>query len=338
MTRKTIVIISIVAAVVILAIVGLSIYCGLTILPVDNEGYYLFCYFTGNSPSQEKVHFAISDNGYKFVRLRAGYAMINQKLGTGCCRDPYVFRANGKYYVIATDMKSSDGWNSNHAMIIFESENLIYWGGDRVIDIKSKEGYEHTCRTWAPQVIYDKNVDKYLVYWSHCEETNWDTHIVYAYLNDDFTDIGEIKDLYNPERIAIDADIIYENDKYYLYYKDEDERVVRYVYSDNLTGPYIEPEESKVSKSLKDVEGNCMFKLEGTDTYLMMMDEYSDGRYFIQATTKESMTEFKPVRRLNYRLPKGARHGSVLKLTQDEYYNLKNWDSSVGLWSEEDAK
>ncbi len=190
MTRKTIVVISIVAAVVILAIVGLSIYCGLTVLPVDNEGYYLFCYFTGNSPSQEKVHFAISDNGYKFYRLRAGYAMINQKLGTGCCRDPYIFRANGKYYIIATDMKSDLGWNSNYAMVMWESTDLIKWENERIIDIKQKPGFEHTCRTWAPQVIYDKEAGKYMVYWSHCLDTDWKTYMVYAYLNDDFTDVG----------------------------------------------------------------------------------------------------------------------------------------------------
>jgi len=37
-------------------------------------------------------------------------------------------------------------------------------------------------------------------------------------------------------------------------------------------------------------------------------------------------------------LPKGARHGSVLELTQDEYYNLKSWNGSVGMWLEEDAQ
>ena len=143
MSKKAIIIISIVAAIVILTTIGLSIYVGLTVGKVKvEEGYYLLCYFTGNNPEQERVCFATSDDGYKFYALKNGLPMIEQTLGTGCCRDPFVFRADGKYYVIATDMKSEMGWDSNHAMVIFESEDLIQWGNERIIDIKSKVNHQ----------------------------------------------------------------------------------------------------------------------------------------------------------------------------------------------------
>ena len=338
MTRKINLFVTIAAIVVILSAIVVSIcYSFTTGRDFGNDGYYLMCYFRGNEPGEERVSMAISEDGYRFYKINRGLPMISQEVGTTSCRDPYIFRANGKYYIIATDMKSSDGWNSNHAMVIFESSDLINWGNQRIIDIKSKEGYEHTCRTWAPQVIFDKNVDKYLVYWSHCEDTDWDTHIVYAYLNDDFTDIGEIKDLYNPKRIAIDADIIYENNKYYLYYKDEDEKVIRYVYSDSLIGPYQEPQKSKVSTSWKDVEGSCMYKLHGTDTYIMIMDEYSNHNYYMQATKVDSMTKFKPVRNYFYSFDFKPRHASVIELTKDEYFEIKNWNTSVGMWPKEES-
>ena len=339
MSKKTIIIISIVAVVVILTSVGLGVYFGLTVgKDKNNEGYYLLCYFTGNDPSEERVHFAFSDDGYKFTDINNGFPMIRQTLGTGCCRDPFVFRANGKFYVIATDMKSELGWNSNHAMVIWESKNLIYWENERIIDIKVKDGYEATNRTWAPQVIYDEAVGKYMVYWSHCLETNWETYLVYAYLNDDFTDIGEIKTLYKPSSggNAIDGDIIFENGKYYLYYKDEDKHNICYVYSDKLTGPYIEPEKNVVSKTSKDVEGNCMYKLKGTDTYLMIMDAYSNDKYLMQSTNVSSMVEFMPVRGYEYKFPKNIRHASVLELEQEEYYTLKSYYTSCGMWTKED--
>ena len=338
MKKSTIIIISIVAAVVVLTTVGLGIYCGLTVgKDKNNEGYYLLCYFTGNSPEQERVCFATSDDGYEFISLKGGLPMIKQELGTGCSRDPFVFRANGKYYVIATDMKSDMGWNSNHAMVIFESDNLITWKDEKIIDIKAKACYEATNRTWAPQVIYDEEVGKYMVYWSHCLETSWETYLVYAYLNDDFTDIGEIKTLYKPTSggNAIDGDIIYENNKYYLYYKDEDKHNICYVYSDKLTGPYVEPQDNVVSKTSKDVEGSCMYKLNGTDTYLMIMDAYSDKKYYMQATTKDSMTDFTMVRTWDYKFPKNIRHASVLELTKEEFNTLRSWNTSVGIWMKE---
>ena len=336
--KVLLIIIAILSAIVLLASIGLAIYAGLTAKKVETEdAYYLLCYFTGNDPSQERVCFATSEGGYRFNALNNGYPMIKQELGTGCSRDPYVFRANGKYYVIATDMKSELGWDSNYSMVIFESSNLITWGNERIINIKSKPGYEATNRTWAPQVIYDEEVGKYMVYWSHCLETNWETYLVYAYLNDDFTDIGEIKTLYKPTSggNAIDGDIIYENGRYYLYYKDEDKHNICYVYSENLTGPYVEPQDNVVSKTSKDVEGSCMYKLKGTDTYLMIMDAYSDKKYFMQETKVNSMTDFKMVRRWAYKFPKNIRHASVLELTKEEYYTLLNWNTSVGMWHEE---
>ena len=154
MTRKVKIAISILAIVVLLAAIATTLYCSLTVGKVTGgEGYYLFCYFTGNEPSQEQFCFAISKDGYSFNPVGDGTPLVSQKLGTGCNRDPYIFRANGKYYVIATDMKSELGWNSNHAMVMWESEDLVKWTNERIIDIKSREGYEATCRTWAPQVI-----------------------------------------------------------------------------------------------------------------------------------------------------------------------------------------
>ena len=335
MTRKVKIAISILAIVVLLAAIATTLYCSLTVGKVTGgEGYYLFCYFTGNDPSEEHFCFAISDDGYSFHPVGDGQGLVEQKLGTGCNRDPFIFRANDKYYIIATDMKSELGWNSNYAMVMWESEDLIHWTNERIIDIKAKEGYEDTTRTWAPQVIYDEKVGKYMVYWSHCQEKDWKTYLVYAYLNDDFTDIGEIKTLYQPSsgKDAIDGDIIYENDTYYLYYKDEKESKICYVYSDSLTGPYIEPEKNVVSKSLKDVEGSCMYKIAGTDVYLMIMDEYSDHHYYMQATTADNMVKFKPVREtyngIAYFKP---RHGSMITISKDEYDKMVNLDHQLTL-------
>lgn len=35
----------------------------------SSKGGYLFCYFTGNEPEQERIHFAVSKDGYHFTPL-----------------------------------------------------------------------------------------------------------------------------------------------------------------------------------------------------------------------------------------------------------------------------
>ena len=89
---------------------------------------YLFCYFTGNKPEEERVHFAVSDDGYSFKALNSGRPVITQTSGKGCCRDPFILRGNdGIFHIIATDMKSEDGWANNNSMVVWDSEDLINW-------------------------------------------------------------------------------------------------------------------------------------------------------------------------------------------------------------------
>ena len=63
--------------------------------------------------------------------------------------------------------------------------------------------------------------------------------------------------------------------------------------------------------------------MNDTDTYVMIMDKYVDGGYFMQKTT--DMITFTKVDEdrfsLNHLHP---RHGSVLAITDEEFDKLKN--------------
>ena len=95
--------------------------------------------------------------------------------------------------------------------------------------------------------------------------------------------------------------------------------------ADCLTGPYREPEENEVSLSRKHVEGNFIYRIVGTDTFVMMMDEYTNGRFFLQQT--EDLVHFKKLRRRDYSLDFQPRHGSVLAVGEG---NISN--AFRGLW------
>lgn len=284
---------------------------------------YLFCYFTGNEPENESVHFAVSKDGYRFDALNNNKKIITQTLGKKCCRDPFIFRdEEGIFHIIATDMRCYDGWCSNNSMVIWDSRDLVHWDNERIIDFSQFEKTKSADRVWAPQVIFDKFKNEYMLYWTHHNTNdNLDTIIWYAYTNDFSTLTTEPEILFKPKSnmCAIDADIIEANGKYYLYQADGEKEAICYAFADRPDGPYFEPDDNKVSVADTALEGNCIYRILGTDKYVMIADQFQSGGYFMQETN--DMINFKKVSdfSLDHLHP---RHGSMLYITDEEYDRL----------------
>lgn len=292
---------------------------------VSKEGGYLFVYFTGNEPSQEQIHFAVSKDGYNFSGVNNYESVIEHNLGKQSVRDPYILRGqDGCFYIIGTDMKASEGWVSNHALVTWKSEDLVNWTDETIIDIRDFGGeFTGTNRAWAPQAIWDEEKEMYMVYWAH---STWENDIAghyYAYTKDFKTFETEPKPLYGrwEEKIqCIDGDIVYNEDNgyYYLYFKHDETQKIAYVRSKNLTGPYDEEEPVIVSLNWFGVEGSTMYNITGTDKWMMVMDEYGEGHFFSQMTS-----DFENFRKFRARLTSfdhlSPRHGSVVAITDEEY-------------------
>lgn len=286
-------------------------------------GKYLMAYFTGNEPKQERIRFAVSEDGYDFTPLNGNEPIITQTLGTKSARDPYIFKAQDDgYYILATDMKSEDGWSSNHRLIVWHSYDLLDWTEVGLIDMK-EYGLPDTVRAWAPQAIWDKSENAYMLYWANCEnseENGWSGTVMwYAYTTDFRTLTTTPQILFAPEsgKDAIDADIIEKDGVFYMYYKDENESKICYATAAKPSGPYVEPKDPVVSVFYTNVEGNFIYNISGTDSYVMMLDCYSDGKFVLQQT--EDMTSFKRVDPKCYDFDFSPRHGSVIHISDAEY-------------------
>lgn len=313
---------------------------------VSKDGSYLMVYFVGNEPEQQTIHFALSADGYNFAALNNNEAVIEQTLGTGCVRDPYILKAkdeNGKdcYYIVATDMDAMQGWTSNHAIIFWKSYDLINWEDEFVLDIRSFEGWEGCNRAWAPQIIYDETVGKYMVYlalstWDDPETPlNEDCAQHYYMYTTDFKSFTEPQYLYGrrSEEVTredgsrftgvqcIDGDMVY-NEKdgyYYLYFKEDLTQKIAYVRAKTPAG-FAQISEDYVIVSLNywGVEGSFMYNITGTDKWLMLMDEYGEGSFFGQMTS--DFKSFKRFRRALYSVDHlSPRHGSVVAISDEEY-------------------
>ena len=287
---------------------------------------YLFTYFKGNDVKDETVCYAISRDGYNYLTLNNNNPVIDSRQisSTGGVRDPHILRAeDGKtFYMVVTDMTSSEGWDSNRAMALLKSTDLINWTSS-IINIQQKyTNQEDLKRVWAPQTIYDPAVKKYMVYWSMKHADGPDI-IYYAYAKQDFSDLeGKPKVLFLPKnsKSCIDGDIINKNGLYYLFYKTEgDGNGIRLAITDSLSsGKWIEQPGYK--QQTKDaVEGSSIFRLINSNTYLLMYDVYMKGKY--QFCESKDLDVFKVIDNdisMNFH----PRHGSIVPITRKELKKL----------------
>lgn len=286
----------------------------------SKSGKYLFCYFLGNAPEEERPCIAVSDDGYNFRPLNNNKPVLSQKGGTGCSRDPFIFRdVKGGYYIVATDMKSSLGWTSNHGIVSWHSDDLVHWSDETVVDFHDFDETRTCNQLWAPEVLYDNKRGEYLVYYSvHNADSDKALSIWYSYTKD-FKSFTNPKELFAPQsgKDALDADIVEYNGKYYMCYKDECEKTVCQVVADDILGPYREIGNKVVTCTDKHVEGNCMYNIAGTDTFVMIMDLFVDGGYYMQQT--DDMVHYLPVSKDDFSMDFHPRHGSMLHISDEEY-------------------
>ena len=212
----------------------------------EDEGFsaYLFSYFTGNSQVDEQIKFAVSLDGYNYTPLNNGNPVISSDSIAlkKAVRDPHILRGeNGDFYMVVTDMKSSEGWSSNDGLVLLKSSNLIDWT-HKYIDFPdtwpARFDRDDLTQVWAPQTIYDEAEGKYMVYYSIGEKGKH--YITYcSYANEDFTELTEPQILFDYGSNTIDGDIVYKDGLYHLFFKTEGEgNGIKKATAPSLKGPW----------------------------------------------------------------------------------------------------
>ncbi|MNK33277.1 Arabinoxylan arabinofuranohydrolase precursor [compost metagenome] len=305
--------------------------------PADKDfAGYLFTYFKGNAVKDEAICFAISTDGYNYRALNHNEPVIDSKniSSTGGVRDPHILRsADGRsFFMVVTDMTSTKGWDSNRAMVLMKSDDLINWKHTVINIQKIYKGHDDLKRVWAPQTIYDPGKGKYMVYFS-MQHGNGADIIYYAYANSDFTGFeAEPQVLFNPKngKSCIDGDIINKNGLFYLFYKTEgDGNGIKLAITDSLTsGKWLEQPGYK-QQTGDAVEGSGVFKLNHSDKYILMYDVYGKGKY--QFCESADLDRFKVIDN-EVKMDFHPRHGTIIPVSRTELKNLTaKWGLPQGM-------
>ena len=326
----------------------------------DTKDKYLFAYFTGNgdvtttSSENQAIRFAVSADNKNFTVLNNGNPVIKQSKGTLNCRDPYIFLGqDGWFYVIATDMDSNGGnswWGNSNSFVLWRSKDLINWQDETIIDVSSILG-KNVYRAWAPQVIWDSNANKYMVYFALAADdyakfdTGNNTHMYYMYADNLLDADTYTKTAYplisseytSSSSDSIDGDITYDDGKYYLFYKDEGSGTICVATSDVVTGPYNNNKTVLQDSTVDALEG-CQVYQDNDGNYIFMADWFNNNGNFVVCNLGPSLADVfeENPETLNveqYKIDTNVnsdckpRHGSMLKITTKQYNDLLNAQS-----------
>ncbi len=299
----------------------------------SNEPYvgYLFAYFNGNAPWQEQICFALSADGYNYTPLNDGRPIISSDTiaNKKAVRDPHILRGeDGHFYMVVTDMRSSQGWSSNDGLVLLRSKDLINWTHS-AIDFPTTwpERFDRDSLTqvWAPQTIYDPEAGKYMLYYAIGEVgAHYITYCSYA--NEDFTEISMPEVLYDHHANTIDADIVYHDSLYHMFFKTEGQgNGIQKATAKTLRGEWT-PEHKYLQQSNKAVEGSGVFKLIDSDEWILMYDCYMNGHYeYCKSTDLSNFTFVCNSANTDIFTP---RHGTTIAITMSEAERLFNqWPS-----------
>ncbi|WP_423130445.1 family 43 glycosylhydrolase [Gaoshiqia sp. Z1-71] len=310
----------------LLAVFALFSSCNQPESAGDELSAYLFVYFTGNGPGEEAIRFAVSMDGYNYRALNHNEPILDSKAisTSGGVRDPHILRgADGWFYMVVTDLYVPEmGWK-NYAMVLLKSKDLINWESSKVnIPETFPEEFGDVWRVWAPQTFYDETTGKYLIYFSMKQGDDPDI-IYYAFANDDFSGLEAApKQLFfSPtNNAAIDGDIILKDGTYHLFMKSEDgEPGIKLALSDKLTEGYELVSNERVDCEDRPVEGSGIFKLIGSDEYILMYDVYTSGRYqFTKSSDLKNFSVIDEAVTMNFH----PRHGTVMPITGGELKRL----------------
>jgi hypothetical protein len=321
---------------------------------VKGDYGYLFCHM---SDQGEWTAYAISRDGYNYEDIIQGKPIMDVKQHArieGGQRDAFITRdytGNG-FVMVNTDMcvAKSKVWN-NYGIDLLKSDDLINWtsvtfdfrkGPSIFLDPDSESVYKDFStirRVWAPQIFWDPNYewskeDKggYFIYYSmlNSNEEKYD-RMYYSYADKSFTKMTQPKLLFDWGYATIDADInLLEDGLYHMLIKKEGSQPgIFTATSESLTHGWGKPVEDDYInfEGKKNCEGSSAFQLIGEKTWHVGYIQYSDNpKHYRICQADEHLRNFRnPV---DIKGVTGPQHGSFMRLTEEEYKNLKKWSDS----------
>lgn len=314
---------------------------------------YLFVHFREKStPDGEQVRFGLSRDGFHWEEVNGGEPVLWSYYGDKGVRDFTIVRCEqqNKFYIFATDLSLAYGMRGRYhhsweevstkgskCLSVWESEDLVNWSDQRLV----KLGDEDFGCLWAPDIIYDKAAGDYVVHWSSSHAVNrFKDKGIYYSRTKDFRHFTGPEVLYREEGgDIIDSAIYEENGKYYMFVKhSRNPGRIQLLVSDEVTGEYRKvPAFDESMEVLEEglYEAPTAVRLEN-GKWCLFLDYYGvpgagQGYVPFLADSLESGVFVRADEEFSF--PYGYKHGTILRITMEEYERIKSHDFSDKGWT-----
>lgn len=303
---------------------------------------YLFVHFREKtSPDGEQVYFGLSRDGFTWEEVNHGQPVLWAYYGDKGVRDFTITKCEetGKYYILATDLSLSYGmrnqyhnsWeeigrNGSKYFSIWESTDLVSWSEQRLV----KFGDDDFGCLWAPDIIFDRKEGDYVIHWSSSHKSNdYGNKAIYYSRTKDFETFSRPEILYRKEDSGVIDSAMYEEDgKYYLFVKSEGnpERIIL-LEAESVTGPFERIRAFDESMEVIQAglyEAPTAVRVED-GKWCLFLDYYGvpgAGQGYIPFVA-DSLASGRFVRSdKDFRFPYGYKHGTIIKISQEEYERI----------------
>lgn len=299
------------------------IFCLFALHSMAQKEVYLFSYFVDNG--QDGLHLAFSTDGLKWSALNDGKSYLTPTIGKDkLMRDPFILQGkDGLFHLVWT----SGWWDKQIGYT--DSKDLIHWSEQKGIPVMEYEPTAKNC--WAPEMAYDPENKNYIIFWattipgrhsdvSDSEREKGLNHRMYCTTTADFRSFSPTKMFFNPNFSTIDATIFPQNNKFYMFLKNENpnpaQKNIRVTVANHASGPYP----VKVSEPITGkywAEGPTC--LEVGDYVYVYFDKYTEHKY--GAVRSKNRIDWEDVSD-QVSFPKGARHGTTFKVSEKVFNAL----------------
>jgi len=296
----------------------LALFCA-TVLHA--EQWYLFAYF--KDPGSSGVYFALSNDGYHYTPLNDGNPVVPPAQKGELMRDPFITRGpDQQFHMVWT-------WEWRDTKIGYaHSADLVHWSEQ--IEVPLMKDIAGTRNTWAPEIYWDAPKKAWEIIWSSTiGGTSSDKVLdnrIYSSLTPDFRTFSKPQVFFDPGYNVIDATILQTKGKFYLIFKDERPEPLK-KFMKIAEGPTVEGPWSKISEEFTESWTEGPSALQVGDGYVVYFDHYRDPKRYEAVASKDLATWTSITNKISF--PPGCKHGSFLKITEEEARKLKSaaWGS-----------
>lgn len=294
---------------------------------------YLFAHMTKSDYG--RLYYSVSTDGLHWKLLNDGKRVLGEEYRG----HPDICKGHdGRYYLVGN-------YSRKPKIGIWVSLDLVKWSKLRDFspDIYKTPDFEPAIDyKGAPKIFYDVDSGRYLITWhstiekpvKEAPEKFWSGMRTLYVTSKDLKQFTDPKRLFDFDMATIDVIIRKEHRRYYAIVKDEKYpdflwptgKTIRICSSDSLLGPYSEPS-AAVSPNFREAP-TLIPRPDGMGWYLYH-EQYPGVSYGL-STAPSLEGPWYDVYCMEYSVPKDARHGCMIAITQEQY------EAIIDVWDKKD--